>query len=83
MSFGGETYDEERDGRRLGDQMQDVLGVMLDGKWRTLRLLNAILGHPEASISARLRDLRKKRFGGYRVERQYLCDGIWEYRVLA
>lgn len=34
-----------------------------------------------ASISARLRDLRKPKFGGYVVERRRRTVGTWEYRV--
>jgi len=38
---------------------------------------------PEASVSARLRDLRKAKFGGYRVERQRVREGrgLYHYRL--
>jgi len=54
---------------------------MSDGQWRTLGELSALTGDPEASISARLRDLRKPRFGGLTVERKYIRRGLFAYRV--
>lgn len=75
----GVTFVEERDGKRLAKQQQTVRDVMLDGEWRTLRLIAQITGAPEASVSARLRDLRK---AGYLVERKYIKNGLHQYRVL-
>jgi hypothetical protein len=83
--FGGVTYDPELDGERLGKQLTKVRELMLDGEWRTLRQCSDFTGAPEASISARLRDLRKPRFGEYVVERRRRGEaerGLWEYRVL-
>ena len=82
MKFSGDTYDEDRDGERLSRQARVVFDLMQDGKWRTLADIAARTKEPEASISARLRDLRKERNGSYRVEREYLAGGIWQYRVL-
>jgi hypothetical protein len=82
MKFSGDTYDEDRDGERLIRQARVVFDLMQDGKWRTLADIAARTKEAEASISARLRDLRKKRNGSYRVEREYLAGGIWQYRVL-
>lgn len=83
----GETFDRKRDGARLDGQAADVFNLMRDGQWRALFQIARETGHPEASISARLRDLRKAKFGGYTVERQRIgggCDGerLWVYRVL-
>lgn len=58
-TIGGFTYDPALDGDRLGAQMIRVLDAMLDGRWRTLREISDITDDPEASISARLRDVRK------------------------
>lgn len=80
--FGGFIFDEARDGPRLNRQTQTVFDLMQDRKWRTLREISRACNEPEASVSARLRDLRKPRFGGYNVERQHVAAGIWEYRVL-
>ena len=54
---------------------------MNDGRWRTLREIATLTGDPEASISAQLRHLRKPRFGAYEVEREYLRDGLYRYKV--
>ena len=78
----GETYDHPRDSSRLGDQMKAVFELMKDGKERTLKEIADGTGSPESSVSARLRDLRKERFGGHTVERQYIARGLFSYRLL-
>ena len=79
MMFDGATFDKQRDGKRLAKQQRTVRDVMLDGEWRTLGLIAQITGAPEASVSARLRDLRKH---GYLVERKYVARGLHQYRVI-
>jgi hypothetical protein len=92
MPFGGDTYDRDLDKDRLGSQLEWTKIVMFDGKWRTLaELRKEILRRTdgkrrdtEAALSARLRDLRKKKFGGYRVDKRRRGDpkrGVWEYQV--
>lgn len=78
----GETFDRKRDGKRLNAQAQAVFSYMSHGEWRTLADIAAATGHPEASVSARLRDLRRKEFGGYTVERKYIASGLWQYRLV-
>ena len=82
MTFGGATFDEERDGERLSTELASVKAYVLDGTWHYLAEISSALGYPEASVSARLRDLRKPRFGGYLVEREYVRRGLHRYRVL-
>lgn len=79
--FDGQTYEEPRDGSRLRAQHQRVFEAMKDGAWRSLHALSKLTGDPEASVSARLRDLRKERFGGHQVDRRYVHQGLWEYRL--
>lgn len=81
-TFDGETFVEERDQERLARQLSAVRALMSDHQWRTLGGIQAQIGFPQTSISARLRDLRKRKFGGLTVERRYLRRGLWEYRVL-
>jgi len=76
----GETYSPPRDRDRLNRQARLVYLAILDDRWHTLPELASVTGQPEASISARLRDLRKPRFGGHIVERRYAGNGLWEYR---
>src|SRR5262245_9192894 len=79
--FDGETYEHERDHARLHAQLSRVYRAMRGGTWHTLSDLETLTGDPQASVSARLRDLRKEKFGGHHVERRYLHDGLWEYRL--
>lgn len=82
MRFDGETYVHERDGGRLARQMGRVLMLMRDGEWHTLPEIAAKTDDPPASVSARLRDLRKTRFGGHVVERIYVERGLFAYRLV-
>jgi hypothetical protein len=80
--FDGKTYDPARDGQRLRMQLNRVWMLMVDGQWRTLEEISLACRGSEAAVSARLRDFRKKKFGGHTVERRYLHNGLWEYRVV-
>jgi hypothetical protein len=80
--FDGETYERERDHDRLRRQLTRVLAAMRDQAWHTLAELERATGDPQPSISARLRDLRKDKFGGYVIERTYVSDGLWQYRLV-
>jgi hypothetical protein len=72
---------------RLSTQLGAVKQVMADGNYRTLEEIAGIVylltgkKATEASISARLRDLRKERFGGYKVDRMSVGAGLFKYRV--
>lgn len=85
--FDGETFEPKLDAARLGSQLKAVEQILLDGQWHTipqvaLALRKKALSCTEASISARIRDLRKARFGGYDVQRQRSNrDGLFEYRI--
>jgi hypothetical protein len=81
--FDGETYDRERDYGRLVSQLHRVQAIMADGNWHTLDELAGKTGGSPAAVSARLRDLRKPKFGGHEVIRRYLGNGLWEYRYVA
>ena len=51
--------------------------------WWTLAELAAEAQGSEAAVSARLRDLRKKRYGQHIVERKYVGNGLWAYRLVS
>ena len=57
--IGGATYVPSLDRERLGEQYLRVWDLMIDGQWRSLREISNATGDPEASVSARLRDVRK------------------------
>ena len=81
--------------RRVRTQRDVVRDVKLSanecGAWLTLAELGAMTCHPETSISAQLRHLKKPQFGNYELEKQpraglgaELADGHgveWEYRL--
>lgn len=83
----GKTFDKKVDAERLGSQQRRVEELMSDSEWRTLHdiavALRKLYGShfPEASISARLRDLRR---AGYTVERERkgANSGLWRYRAV-
>ena len=91
--FDGETFEEKLDGPRLTLQLERVREYMLDifPKWLSLAEISELLEQkynakfPPQSVSARLRDLRKKKFGGYTVDKKRREDeehkGTWEYLV--
>ena len=81
FDYDGKTYDRPRDQIRLNAQTQRVFDLMKDGSWRTLDRIAMLTGDPEASVSARLRDLRKSRFGGHTVDRQFVERGLYKYRL--
>lgn len=80
--FDGVTYDPALDHERLTRQLGRVWSVLSDGNWWTLREISAGSAAPEASVSARLRDLRKPKFGGYEIESRRNEGGTWEYRMV-
>lgn len=84
-AFDGITYDPKLDYQRLSGQLKRVFGVMVTGQWLTLSEIAKRTGdHSEAAISARLRDLRKSKFGGFEVARRRRGEaktGLWEYRL--
>lgn len=79
--FDGVTI-EPQDVPRLATALGRVLTLMRDGEWRTLATIASECGTSEAGASARLRDLRKERFGSHTVERRRVDGGLWEYRVV-
>ena len=82
--FDGGTFNPIADGDRLARQLKAVFDAMKDGGWRTPAEIEAASGANWASASARLRDLRKQRFGGFTIERRRKAEaerGLHEYRL--
>lgn len=80
--FNGPEYDYERDHQRLSGQYRDIFNLMRDQEWRTLPEIARLTGHPEASISAQLRHMRKPRFGLHTVNRRHISHGLFEYQLV-
>lgn len=82
--FDGETFGPEHDLDRLSKQLGRVKALMGDGQWRTLQEIALATGDPESSVSARLRDCRKEKHGGFIVDRRCRGDranGLFEYQL--
>lgn len=85
VPFNGSDYVPELDDKRLTGQVKDIYTLMVDGVWRTLGEIEEKTKHPQASISAQLRHLRKKRFGKNTVLKRRRGDetqGLFEYQLL-
>lgn len=80
-AFDGETFSPNQDGTRLKAQLVRVRELMRDGKWRSLSEISKVTGDPEASTSARLRDLRKPKFGLWTVNRRRRTKSLFEYQL--
>lgn len=82
--FNGSEYEPAADKARLTGQIKRVYECMADRHWRTLDEIAKATGDPHASISAQLRHLRKKKFGGHTVEKRPRGDrthGLFEYQL--
>lgn len=66
---------------RLDSQLGRVFALMRDGEWRTPAEVEAATGDNWASASARLRDLRKSKFGDWVVDREGFGAGLFKYRL--
>ena len=80
--FDGETYERPRDFYRLNRQAQAVYDYVCDGAFYSLAEISKAVRAPEASVSARLRDLRKDKFGGHIVIRKSFGGGLHKYRLV-
>ncbi len=82
--FDGVTYDPAFDHGRLAKQLGRVYDALCAGEWLTLEEIHEQTADPHASISARIRDLRKRKFGGYDIQRRARGPreaGLFEYRL--
>ena len=79
---GGDTYSHDRDFLRLNAQHRRVYDAIIDGEWYSLGDISEITGDPQASISARIRDFRKKEFGKHYIIRRHIHHGLWKYKLV-
>lgn len=82
LRFDGSDYLPWRDDERLTGQYWRVWRVMVDGGWHTLSEIARITGDHEASVSAQLRHMRKPRFGSHTIEKEYVDNGLFTYRLI-
>ena len=85
---GGDTstdgaYVHDRDHDRLASATKKVHAFMLDGQWHEIEEVSLATGYPLGSaLTSRIRDMRKRRFGGHTVECEFVRRGVHRYRVL-
>lgn len=75
------------DPKKAAKSVHPVFKIMCSGRWLTLSeigiCLNLMNHHlPEQSISARVRDLRKPKYGGHTITRRATkTEGVFEYQL--
>lgn len=79
--FDGITY-QDKDYTRLSGQLLRVFEVMKDGRWYGASQLCELANVSPLSITARIRDLRKPKFGSHTIERKLISGGYHEYRLV-
>lgn len=82
--FDGPEYRPTFDKKRLTNQMENIIRLMKDNKWRTLSMIKRKTGASETSISAQLRHLRKDKWGNQIIDKRRAGDktkGLFEYRL--
>jgi hypothetical protein len=83
-AFDGDTYTPSCDYKRLTGQLERVFLAMSDGQWHSLDWLAVQANGTEASVSARLRDLRKFRHGSHVIDRRRVgTSGLFQYQMSA
>ena len=63
--FDGETYEQDFDETRLRTQFDRAKHYMSDNQWHTIEEIREQCGGTPQSVSARIRDFRKAKFGGW------------------
>src|ERR1035437_8053530 len=82
-AFEGETYVPALDHKRLTGQLERVFIAMSDGQWHSLDWLAVQANGTEASVSARLRDMRKSKYGSRVIDRRRVgMSGLFQYRMV-
>jgi hypothetical protein len=79
--FNGSDYIPARDDARLGTQLSRVKQACSNGMPMTLAAIAKQTGDPEASVSAQLRHLRKKKHGSHTVDKVYIDKGLYTYQL--
>lgn len=85
LTFDGYAYVEILDQKRLSTQYFRIFNLMKDKKWRTLSEIEDELGYPQASISAQLRHMKKKRNNSNTVNKRRRGEaknGLFEYCLI-
>ena len=74
-------YVTAADDGRLLNQLERIFYLMRDGQPRTVAQIHAIVGGTQTGVSARLRDLRKAKFGAFEIATNDHGGGHFTYRL--
>jgi len=69
--------------KHLEGRIGEILEILKENAWVTLEELSKRTGYTKhCSLSALVRDLRKKKNGGYKIDGRYNAQRIYEYRLV-
>ena len=69
--------------KHLEGRIGEILEILKENAWVTLEELSKRTGYTKhCSLSALVRDLRKKKNGGYKIDGRYNTQRIYEYRLV-
>jgi len=62
---------------------EPLLALFRDGEWHTIDEVARYLGYNDTGAAARIRDLRKARYGGHKIDRKSSGRaGVYLYRLV-
>ncbi len=80
--YDGPTYDPALDKVRLTGQIEDVFRLMSSHHWYTVKEIAHCTGHPETSVAAQIRNLRKVDHGAWEIRRSHKDHrGLYAFRL--
>jgi hypothetical protein len=83
IAFDGETYKYLIDFERMDTLFRQVWDIMEDNRWHyPAELEDALRPHLWASLSARVRDPRKLKWGEHLVLSEPRGNGLWRYKLI-
>lgn len=77
------TVKEKTPRSRMNSKMMSVLEFMSDGQWRSLRQISEGSGYTSLTgLSACIRSLRKPQYGEHIIEKRFITESLYEYRLV-
>ena len=61
--------------------VERVMAVLRDGEWHSTRQISMLTGLKQTTAQARVRDLRKEKFGSHQIDSRVGKSGIADYRL--
>lgn len=80
--FDGDDYVHQRDSKRLKTQLEQIESYIEGKGYLTLQEIADATGFAQTSVSAQLRNLRKERFGSRKIDRKYISNGLYSYKLM-